>query len=90
MNETFNSEMNRMNNIINNKEKNIENLNAALNDEKERILNITRNNTAEVSDLAHDKNRLKEEINHLNLELADANEERRSFQTITDKNIASL
>ena len=82
--------MNRMNNIINNKEKNIENLNAALNDEKERILNITRNNTAEVSDLAHDKNRLKEEINHLNLELADANEERRSFQTITDKNIASL
>jgi multidrug resistance efflux pump len=82
--------MNRMNGIINNKEKNIENLNAALNDEKERILNITRNNTAEVSDLVHDKNRLKEEVDHLNLELAEAREERKTFQAITDKNLNAL
>jgi len=79
-----------MNGIINNKEKHIENLNAALNDEKERILNITRNNTAEVSDLVHDKNRLKVEVDNLNLELAEAREERKSFQVVTDKNINSL
>lgn len=61
-----------------------------MNDEKERILNITRNNTAEVSDLVHDKNRLKEEIDNLNLELADTKQERQNFQDATDKNIQTL
>ena len=35
-----------MNDTLNNKEKNIENLNDALNEEKERILEMTKNTTA--------------------------------------------
>ena len=51
-----------MNDTINSKDRNIENLNNALNDEKERVLEITKNSTSEITNLVHDKNRLKEEI----------------------------
>ena len=82
--------MARMNDTINSKDRNIENLNNALNDEKERVLEITKNSTSEITNLVHDKNRLKEEIDDLNVELAATKEERKNFGDDTDRAITTL
>ena len=65
-------------------------MNETLNEEKERYLGLTKNSTAEITNLVHDKNRLNEEIDSLNAELAANREERRIFGQATDKNIAAL
>ena len=65
-------------------------MNETLNEEKERYLGLTKNSTAEITNLVHDKNRLNEEIDALNAELAANREERRIFGQATDKNIAAL
>ena len=90
LNETFNAEMGRMNDVVNTKEKNIASLNEALNEEKERYLELTKNSTGDITNLVHDKNRLNEEIDHLNGELAATKEERAIFGQATDRNIAAL
>lgn len=60
LNDTFNAEMGRMNDVVNSKEKSLENLNEALNDEKTRYLELTKNSTADITNLVHDKSRLNE------------------------------
>jgi chromosome segregation ATPase len=90
LNDTFNTEMSRMNDIISAKEKSIDTLNASLNHEKEKILEMTRSYTTEITNLVHDKNRLKEEVDDLHAELTATKEERRHFEAASDKALASL
>jgi len=68
-----------MNDVVNAKEKSIDNINEALNEEKAKYLDLTKNSTAEITNLAHDKSRLHEDIENLNEELAATKEERMMF-----------
>jgi len=53
--------------IITNKEKNIEHLNNVINDEKQKYIDLTKNSTEEITNLIHEKNRFKEEVDSLNV-----------------------
>lgn len=67
---TFEAEANRLRDIVANKERNIENLNNVINDEKEKYIKLTKNSTEEITNLIHEKNRFKEEVDALNVDLA--------------------
>ena len=50
---TFDGEANRLKDIINHKESNIEDLNEVIKLEKERFVDLTKNSTEEITNLVH-------------------------------------
>ena len=66
----FEGEANRLKDIINNKENSIDNLNAVIQDEKEKYVELARGTTEEITNLVHQRSRLKDEIDYLNVSLA--------------------
>lgn len=64
----FESESNRLNEIITTKDRVIDQLTIENNKEKTRILNLTRDYEAEINMLTHEKNRLIDELEHFGRE----------------------
>ena len=78
-----------MRDIITNKEKNIEHLNNVISDEKQKYIDLTKNSTEEITNLIHEKNRFKEEVDALNVELARAKDNYRDLQNTADKELTN-
>lgn len=72
-----------------NKERNIETLNNVINDEKEKYIKLTKNSTEEITNLIHEKNRYKEEVDALHVELAKGREAYKDLQNYSEKEIAN-
>ena len=87
---TFESEANRLNEIINMKERMIDSLNKENSREKQRILELTKNYENEINNLAHDKSRLMNEIDELNKENTALNLKLRDTELLFDRDRANF
>ena len=82
---TFEAESNRLNQIIDNKEKMIDVLNNDLNKEKKVVLELTRSYEKEINDLAHDKSRLLDEVENLSQQNTHLNHKINDQRNLFDK-----